>query len=895
MFPTISCAIAIGVLGSVSNPGGPISPEAAIPSRGIRVVELLTGRPAEDRSSRRFWRSTTGRRVEWTFTEDDSDDARLERFLESRGLDRLLIAHLEIRLDRESNAERRRELAGRLAERYRQALLRSSADDLDEHWVKRAESLLRLNPDWDLVGLELAVLQAKFVQVEQDFRTWWFAGARASDRAALVDALREIARRLDEIHRRSLVAFQDGQGGFAVNEEDAERLNQELLKIERRVVHSQYLLGWTWLFLGLAQNRKADALHRAETYFREFLEVPEDRAVGQVDANWFDLRTKWHVRAWVGLAWTEQSLGNQTASDHLFELLSAAPLADVEVKVPLWQLESRVFAGQWALLADWIEQLNRTNWSRSQRVRFALAVIESAGAVAGATEIADRMIQWAALGLLRDFQASHLERLIDEGRLTIRGNPFLENWLKGYLAYVRAESDRTSFESAFVLLTRAFQGNGSEIDPADRARCEYLIGLIEFRRSQVKLAAEHFLRVAEALRDEEPSLAEEAAWMRTRSLASLARSDPYELGRALAEIDRWQQQFPEGEHFEKLEWMRTRLTCQLLTPAQAIQHLQRLKATSDSPDGWIMELAFQYYRQWKVAFQREAEDEAQRFEQLVQLDRQIQTDGRRSISDRVRSALWVVDARLLKGEPIESIAGRVDELANAVGANSQLDRILEGQIRGVQLQLAERGGDFDRAWHLAQELVRDFRGTPYERPALIYIAERFREKESLETDEIELAIQCNERLIKLIGDDEETVRRSANVRVAMSELVRLYRKKGKQELAEPIARFLVEQFPDQTRYVLAWARVLADQGRWAEGVPLWRQLAQSSPAGSEQWYESKWQLIRGLARTDSARAAQVLKQTRLLSPDMPAPWAQRFEELARQLQALPDQVDQSVE
>ena len=813
----------------------------------------------------------------------DSDDQRLERFLASRGLDRLLIAHLEMRLDRESNPDRRAALARRLAEQYQQALLQSPGSDEDEKWIKRAETLLRLNRRWDLVGLELAVQHARFAQVEQDFRAWWFAGARESGRAAITDALREIVRQLDEIHRRSVQAFQEGQALPVTDEQEADRLNEELLKIERRVMHSQYLLGWTWLFLGITEGHKVDALHRAETFFRQFVELPDDQSVARVDARWFDAPSWWHVRAWGGLAWAERSLGNRVASDHVFQLLASAPFPEIEALLPLWQLESRVFARHWTQLADWVEQLDRMHWNRPQRVRFWLAVIESAHAAPLPPEVADQLVQAATVGLLRDFQANHLRRLIEEGRLAIRGNPFLENWLNGYLGYVRAESEQASFDAAQDALTRAMQLATPETESANRARCEYLLGLIAFRRSRQDLAIEHFRSVAETLRDEDPELAEEAAWMHVRSLAATARSDAREVGAALAAIDRWQQQFPDGLHFDAMEWTRTRLTCLVLPPNQAIRHLERISQTTDPPGGLAMELAFQTWRQWKDAFQRGSPDEPQHFEQLLQVEQQIQSDPQRSDQDRVRAALWVVDAKRIKGLPIEPIAERVDALARTVESLPDVDRMLVGQIRRLQLVLAERRGDTDRAWEIALELTDDFAGTPYEHPALLLIAERFREQPSLTADQIEQAIRCNERLIRWTGDDPETVGRSANVRVAMLELIRLYRLKGELAKAEPIARFLAERFPHQTRFVLAWARVLADQQRWGDGLPLWRQLAANAAPGSDLWYESKWQLIRGLARTDAEQAARVLKQTRLLSPQMPVEWSGRFEELSRRM------------
>ena len=122
----ISCLFAIAILAGVSGPGGRPAPDfpSGWPSDVASPFE--TARPGGRRPIRTL--GFVGR-FGGVSPQDGSDDESLEQFLESRGLDRLLIAQLEMRLDRESHPQRRKALAERLAERYQQVLIRSSDSD----------------------------------------------------------------------------------------------------------------------------------------------------------------------------------------------------------------------------------------------------------------------------------------------------------------------------------------------------------------------------------------------------------------------------------------------------------------------------------------------------------------------------------------------------------------------------------------------------------------------------------------------------------------------------------------------------------------------------------------------------------------------------------------------
>jgi hypothetical protein len=66
-------------------------------------------------------------------------------------------------------------------------------------------------------------------------------------------------------------------------------------------------------------------------------------------------------------------------------------------------------------------------------------------------------------------------------------------------------------------------------------------------------------------------------------------------------------------------------------------------------------------------------------------------------------------------------------------------------------------------------------------------------------------------------------------------------------------------------------------------LPFWRKLNSGVQAGSDLWYESKYQLIVGLASSDPDAAGKIYRQTRRLSPELPQKWRLPFEQLEEKL------------
>lgn len=86
------------------------------------------------------------------------------------------------------------------------------------------------------------------------------------------------------------------------------------------------------------------------------------------------------------------------------------------------------------------------------------------------------------------------------------------------------------------------------------------------------------------------------------------------------------------------------------------------------------------------------------------------------------------------------------------------------------------------------------------------------------------------------------------------------------------------------------AIALESQDQFDEALALWSELLAGLPEGTPDWFESRYESIRLLARSAPTDAAKALRQHKILRPTWgPAPWDTRFAELERQVGPPPDE------
>ena len=187
---------------------------------------------------------------------------------------------------------------------------------------------------------------------------------------------------------------------------------------------------------------------------------------------------------------------------------------------------------------------------------------------------------------------------------------------------------------------------------------------------------------------------------------------------------------------------------------------------------------------------------------------------------------------------------------------------------------AEKRNDVATAQQHAQWLIEQTPTTRFEKAALIFLARLF-DSQVIATDDdraISQAVPIYRRLVQVLGSSKESVSQSKNAQVAMQRLAELEFLSGNVDEADSIYELLVQYFPDRQQFILGRAKSATAREDYEVALPLWRKLANSTSAGTDLWYESKYNAVICLLSLDQQMAGQVYRQTIRLSPDLPPKW-----------------------
>jgi len=95
---------------------------------------------------------------------------------------------------------------------------------------------------------------------------------------------------------------------------------------------------------------------------------------------------------------------------------------------------------------------------------------------------------------------------------------------------------------------------------------------------------------------------------------------------------------------------------------------------------------------------------------------------------------------------------------------------------------------------------------------------------------------------------------------------------------------LIGIIPTDAGFIRAIALLAGELNDRDAALDAWRRLLAGLPAGSDRWFEARYESLALLARLDPDRATQVLAQHRQLHPDYgPAPWGPRLRMLGERL------------
>ncbi len=386
---------------------------------------------------------------------------------------------------------------------------------------------------------------------------------------------------------------------------------------------------------------------------------------------------------------------------------------------------------------------------------------------------------------------------------------------------------------------------------------------------------------------EDRDLAAESQWFAAQSLIEVSRLDARKSELAYAAVDSLVRRFPDSKFSTLAEFERLRMDLSVLPGEEAIRRLERIRIEDNKYALALDEIVRTRFRLWLDAFTSARSDREQRLAELVDAEALARRFSGITGENKLKLSLLVTDA-FLKYDPIDQ--SKVRQMLTIAGTQAEQvskNSAVYAEYQYYWLLFNEKIRNEVLATVQARWLIENAKNTRFEKPALIYVGRilesRLDQAAAPEKGLIEETRNVYQRLVEVLGASEASVKQSRNAQVAMSKLAELQAMVGNDTEAGRLYRLLLDCFPDHRQYIYGLAKTKMRLGQMESAVPLWQRLASDDEAGTDRWYESKYELIRALMETDTESAAQVHRQTILLSPEMPEKWRTKFQELESRL------------
>ena len=810
---------------------------------------------------------------------DDRENAALESWLSERKLDNLLLEQLESRLESTTNAGARQEIAKRLATLYGQKLL--SLDEDPQSLLKRTRELISLYPRFETGRLRVAMLHARYLDGEKEFLDWIREGEKFAAKDELESSLEtlfgDLSNALSALVRRSEELFVSGQ-----LDRDRRPLEAERRAVEAEALHCQFLAGWSSYFLAmLRDDERTELLQLSELRFREFLQLDQQTLLSDYDARWFDFSSAWHVRAISGLAAIALARNDESQATHLYSLIeSNAVTQQSREAVIRFRFLGHCYCEQFKEAANVVRNRKAmATMSRAGKVRLWATVADASSSAPNSNEL----IQMALIGLTREMAGERLVIEFENHASNEKADSFETCWIAGYVQFWKSENgDSKAADQAKQLLTKAIAVSANQQsapDPLDVARCRYLLAWLKLKENDNQSAVGIFNDVAGTLSSADPQLASESAWLAAKTAVRLAGRDSSQSNGAWNMLERFVRSWPDSPHVAKASFEKLKMELRSMPPADAVQRLKEISPRDETYADALLETAAQHYRLWKI--QPEGEDSLAKLQNACG---DVTSSRSTTAGQKVRSNFLLIDVLSrtvpLDRDQIDTLLKRSIQLLEQIDD----DKSLRAELLYYQMQIGPRAADGIQVSDVAEELAEVGKGTRFELPALIQLAQDQDAKLSeggANPDQLSATITIYQRLSALLGQSEEQLKSSGNARVALARLGELQQLAGQSNESERVFQTLLDVFPGNAKYLRNLA--IAKTGDQHSAKEIWQRLASGSEAGSELWFESKWQLAKILAATDKASALKLLKQTMQLGGEMPESWRRAYESTLEEL------------
>ncbi len=801
----------------------------------------------------------------------------VEGYLLRLNLDALVIEHLQQQLDNTIERPLRVDIARRLAKRYSKSVFSGRQNPRTE---KQFSEILRLSKDFPEIAspeLKMTVLHSEYANAERQFLQWLDEG------------------RDDQKMGELAAQFQDVGG----------RLRRQITKLENTIfegsdarlfAQAHYLYGWVAYYIGVLKPAdRRTWMVRSDKSFREFLEIDPDKPINQFSKQWFEVQSPWHARAQIGLAMCLEALGKTEQSRFCFQILESLETdSNVRDNLDVWRLNRLVYLGEMDRALAFLRQRTASDERDVPlRTRLWVAAVDAASTCRGGrySKTGVQFLRFGLHGLASDLNAPVLREVVQHESLNLAGEDFLLAWCRGYLSFYQGElsKSQSDFESARVELSWAVNSANSTTDSEDLAKCQFLLGWIDFQLKDYQGAAESLRQAIPELAQRDPRLAGEAQWLVVRSLQTLARADPRFSNEVFNEMDKLVRTFPNSKYVRRVEFEKLLMEVSSFPPQEALRRIKKIQRDDPNYNDAVFQQIVLQHRIWKShleSAETKVHNALKRLQETEQMFQQLYPPP--TFQQRAKSTLIVIDALIRTGgaenfSVTKSKVSQADELLRMIDASS----LLTNELQYFRFQLARAEDDFSEMESVAEWFYENALNSKYSQSVLVALAQtaqkHFNTIERPEKNEVARLVEAYRQLSDLLGDDPSQLEHSQNARFSAAKLAEYQIQLGEEEKSEKLIDRLLEVFPNRKDYWLLSARVKTKLHKYEDALTGWRNVVSSTSSGTDQWYEAKLGIVRCLAASDQLAAKSLLTQTLNLAPQRPQRWEAEFEELAKEL------------
>lgn len=756
--------------------------------------------------------------------------------------------------------------------------------------TKRLKALLENYPKLRTPALEASIAYADFKRVE---RLCQSAFDEPSTYASInvVAELQTLATRLARLREQWTAEAQV----TAPNELEANDSPQNESRLREGLTRQvQFLQAWTHFYQGVfatSPEQKLQQWRDANGAFRAILQIPPERDLTEIDADWFELSLAPMARVLLGLGITEQALGNDPSADYCFAMLDSSPVPrSIRDSIGQWRLRGFAFARQWERATEWLRK-NRASG-------FSLVPVALAQAAGSATPPPNAPADDPRFALLNEIlwqlvNANELEladRILaaESGQALKIDDPFYRHWLEARRAFERGEREHRpgDYRQAFDQATAALESTGGTASPRRAVELRSIIAWSLSRCGQWIEAAREFQQLSYLLRAIDENASAEAAWNGIQALLQATASDSAIDREIEAAFDEFGRLYASSPLAPRVELARLEDDARRGKSPQALELLRAI--TADDPRFAAAQLALcrvhhARFVELQAAEDPTAESHYQSLEELAARN----SDPKSSLTDedRARIVLIAADAALQSRPPrADSVEKWITRGAPLLAGRGENDGDF-AQWQAIRFRWGTISENQPMARELALWLVDHGPTAEFRMMGMMYLANQLDQELTAEPNDATLqerGIQFYRQLTRELGDTLPDLQRSQNAFVAMAKLAELELLANRLADAERHLDLLRAAAPNDLSMLQKSARCKTGLGKEAEALELWRRIARGTDE-REAWLEAKYHIAVCLAKTSPEDARQVLQQTLSLAAELPEPWRQRFDQLQKQL------------